>query len=309
MARADAVLSITASRSVQAYISGLKLEGLALMADLVYISQSAARLMRCLFEICLRRNWAKLAESALLLCKAVQHRMWPSQTPLRQFKGKIKLPAQTLTTLERKDIPWDRCWPRSGSVELSSCLVQALRPWIATPQTLFVKIAMGASLTLMPLDVASHGCECLHVLEQGNAAPHDSMAQDKRPCCRHFDMRPAQLGELINAPSLGKVVKKMINMIPRLQLDATIQPLTRGLLRMDLILTPDFQWDQEQHGYVEPFLILVCSPTLPIACRPALCTQVHMPRQHETRACMHVWHGECSVRVYLWRQRVLEGTA
>lgn len=98
---------------LQAYISGLKLEGLALMADLVYISQSANRLMRALFEICLRRNWAPLAEAALLLCKAVQHRMWPSQTPLRQFKGKLKLPAQTLTTLEKKDIPWDRCaWPR-----------------------------------------------------------------------------------------------------------------------------------------------------------------------------------------------------
>ena len=83
------------------------------MADLVYISQSANRLMRALFEICLRRNWAPLAEAALLLCKAVQHRMWPSQTPLRQFKGKLKLPAQTLTTLEKKDIPWDRCaWPR-----------------------------------------------------------------------------------------------------------------------------------------------------------------------------------------------------
>lgn len=70
-------------------------------------------------------------------------------------------------------------------------------------------------------------------------------------------MRPAQIGELIGAAKLGKVVKKMINMVPRLQLDASIQPLTRGLLRVDLMLTPDFQWDQEAHGYVEPFLILV----------------------------------------------------
>ena len=81
-------------------------------------------------------------------------------------------------------------------------------------------------------------------------------------------MRPAQLGELINAPSLGKVVKKMINQIPRLQLEASIQPLTRGLLRMDLILTPDFQWEQEQHGYVEPFLILVRMHSRP----PLLCS-------------------------------------
>lgn len=95
--------------ALQAYISGLKLEGLALMADMVYISQSASRLMRCLFDICLRRNWAPLTEKALLLVKAVTHRMWPSQTPLRQFKGKLRLPPQQLTTLEKKDIPWERC--------------------------------------------------------------------------------------------------------------------------------------------------------------------------------------------------------
>lgn len=79
------------------------------MADMVYISQSASRLMRCLFDICLRRNWAPLTEKALLLVKAVTHRMWPSQTPLRQFKGKLRLPPQQLTTLEKKDIPWERC--------------------------------------------------------------------------------------------------------------------------------------------------------------------------------------------------------
>ena len=81
---------------------------------------------------------------------------------------------------------------------------------------------------------------------------------------------------LLNAHStavmakLGKVVKKMINMVPRLQLDASIQPLTRGLLRVDLVLTPDFQWDQEVHGYVEPFLILVCS------CEPHACRHMHV---------------------------------
>jgi hypothetical protein len=90
-------------------------------------------------------------------------------------------------------------------------------------------------------------------------------------------MRPAQLGELINAPSLGKVVKKMINQIPRLQLEASIQPLTRGLLRMDLILTPDFQWDQEQHGYVEPFLILVRSSTAGLLLVPAQTALATMP--------------------------------
>jgi hypothetical protein len=70
-------------------------------------------------------------------------------------------------------------------------------------------------------------------------------------------MRPAELGELIRNPKFGKLVHKMISMVPRLQLAASIQPLTRTLLRIDLVVTPDFKWDVEQHGFVEPFIIMV----------------------------------------------------
>lgn len=70
-------------------------------------------------------------------------------------------------------------------------------------------------------------------------------------------MRPAELGELIRNPKFGKLVHKMICMVPRLQLAASIQPLTRNLLRIDLVVTPDFRWDEEQHGFVEPFIIMV----------------------------------------------------
>ena len=47
---------------LQAYISQLKLEGFALVADMVYVTQSASRLLRALFEICLKLGWAQLAE-------------------------------------------------------------------------------------------------------------------------------------------------------------------------------------------------------------------------------------------------------
>ena len=30
-----------------------------------------------------------------------------------------------------------------------------------------------------------------------------------------------------------------------------------GCLQMDLTITPDFQWDEKVHGFVEPFWILV----------------------------------------------------
>ena len=54
--------SAKANVLLQSYISQLALDGFALVSDLVYITQSASRLMRALFEIVLRRGWAQLAE-------------------------------------------------------------------------------------------------------------------------------------------------------------------------------------------------------------------------------------------------------
>lgn len=65
--------------AAQAYISRLKLEGLALSSDMQYVRDSAGRLMRCLFEICLKRGWATLTDKSLALCKMVTRRMWGSQ--------------------------------------------------------------------------------------------------------------------------------------------------------------------------------------------------------------------------------------
>ena len=91
---------------LQAYIARLKLDGFALVADMAFIQQSAARIMRCLFEISLRRNWSSLAKLTLAMSKMVSHRIWRSQTPLRQFKN---VPEVVARKLERKsDIEWNR---------------------------------------------------------------------------------------------------------------------------------------------------------------------------------------------------------
>ncbi len=72
---------------------------------MTYITQSAARLMRCLHEIVLKRGWAALADRVLCFCKMIDRRMWLSQTPLRQFKG---IPEDIIKKIERKDFPWER---------------------------------------------------------------------------------------------------------------------------------------------------------------------------------------------------------
>lgn len=92
---------------LQAYISQLKLEGFALMSDMVYITQSASRLMRAIFEIVLYRGWAQLADKCLSLCKMIDRRMWQSMSPLRQFR---KMPEEIVKKIEKKNFPWERLY-------------------------------------------------------------------------------------------------------------------------------------------------------------------------------------------------------
>ena len=84
---------------LQAYISQLKLEGFALVSDMVYVTQvgrtntavpsvalvyislppspwqSAGRLVRAIFEICLHRGWADLTNKAHSLSKSIDKKM------------------------------------------------------------------------------------------------------------------------------------------------------------------------------------------------------------------------------------------
>ncbi|KAL0064635.1 Pre-mRNA-splicing helicase BRR2 [Marasmius tenuissimus] len=90
---------------LQAYISQLKLDGFVLLADMVFVQQSAGRIIRAMFEICLKRGWAVPAKAALDLCKMVEKRMWGSMTPLRQFKG---VPTDVVRKAEGKQFPWYR---------------------------------------------------------------------------------------------------------------------------------------------------------------------------------------------------------
>ncbi|XP_018491321.2 DExH-box ATP-dependent RNA helicase DExH12 [Raphanus sativus] len=163
---------------LQAYISQLKLEGLSLTSDMVYITQSAGRLVRALYEIVLKRGWAQLAEKALNMSKMVGKRMWSVQTPLRQFHG---IPNEILRNLEKKDLVWER----------------------------------------------------------------------------YYDLSSQELGELIGSSKMGRPLHKLIHQFPKLVLAAQVQPITRTVMRVELTITPDFQWDEKYHKYVEPFWIIV----------------------------------------------------
>eukprot|EP00281_Chroomonas_sp_CCMP1168_P020883 CAMPEP_0206228716 /NCGR_PEP_ID=MMETSP0047_2-20121206/9314_1 /ASSEMBLY_ACC=CAM_ASM_000192 /TAXON_ID=195065 /ORGANISM="Chroomonas mesostigmatica_cf, Strain CCMP1168" /LENGTH=2146 /DNA_ID=CAMNT_0053651971 /DNA_START=50 /DNA_END=6487 /DNA_ORIENTATION=+ len=164
---------------LQSYISQLQLEGFALMADMTYITQSAGRLMRALYEIVLRRGWASLTMRTLNFCKMVDKRMWGCMIPLRQFPN---ISMDIIRKLEKKDaLNWER----------------------------------------------------------------------------FFDMSPQEIGELIRHPKAGKAIHRYVHQFPKLELSAHVQPITRNVLKVELTITPDFQWDNKVHGSSEMFQILV----------------------------------------------------
>jgi len=164
---------------LQSYISRLKLEGFALIADMAFIQQSAARIMRALFEMALRRKWSGLSKLALSFANMVASRIWNSQSPLRQFKN---VPEVVARKLERKsDIEWTR----------------------------------------------------------------------------YFDLTPSDLGELVGIPKMGRILHKLVHEFPKLDLSVHIQPITRSMIRVELGLIPDFQFDINMHGYSLLFHVLV----------------------------------------------------
>ncbi|KAF9624190.1 hypothetical protein IFM89_008128 [Coptis chinensis] len=164
---------------IQLYISRGSIDSFSLISDAAYISASLARIMRALFEICLRRGWSEMTSFMLKYCKAVDRQIWPDQHPLRQFDKDLS--AEVLRKLEEREVDIHR----------------------------------------------------LHEMEEKD------------------------IGLLIRYPHGGKLVKQYLGYFPWINLSATVSPITRTVLKIDLLITPDFVWKDRFHGAAERWWILV----------------------------------------------------
>ncbi|WPK24137.1 hypothetical protein PUMCH_001397 [Australozyma saopauloensis] len=89
---------------LQLYITKLRLDGFALTADMIYVTQSAGRLMRAIHEICLKKKWSQLAETTLAICKYVESRMWSTSSAFRQY-GTLA-PLELVKATEASHLPF-----------------------------------------------------------------------------------------------------------------------------------------------------------------------------------------------------------
>ena len=75
------------------------------------------------------------------------------------------------------------------------------------------------------------------------------------------EMEPSEIGHLIHHVSMGNFVKRSAQEIPVLDIEVSMQPITRTVLRVRLLVTANFRWNDKVHGKTsEPFYIWVEDP-------------------------------------------------
>lgn len=75
------------------------------------------------------------------------------------------------------------------------------------------------------------------------------------------DMDWKELGDLIRNPKNARHMKKCADEFPLLEMEATLHPITRTVLRIRLTITPNFKWNDKYHGKApEAFWIWVEDP-------------------------------------------------
>lgn len=74
------------------------------------------------------------------------------------------------------------------------------------------------------------------------------------------EMDSKEIGLMVSHQKMGPTIKRCVHQLPSLELEATIQPITRTVLRVRLEITPNFKWDDRVHGMSEPFWIWVEDP-------------------------------------------------
>ncbi|GAO50439.1 hypothetical protein G7K_4564-t1 [Saitoella complicata NRRL Y-17804] len=100
-----------------------------------------------------------------------------------------------------------------------------------------------------------------HPLSQFNlpaALVHKLEARSAASAIEEMKLMDAdELGDLVHHNRMGKTIANYLNRLPMVTLDVQIAPLTRNVLRVHLEITPDFRWDNQTHGSVEPFWLWV----------------------------------------------------
>ncbi|CAM9807850.1 unnamed protein product, partial [Scytosiphon promiscuus] len=72
-----------------------------------------------------------------------------------------------------------------------------------------------------------------------------------------LDMDAREVGALCHNHRMGDTVLRLARSLPALHIETSVQPVTRGILRLTLTVSADFIWQDKFHGGTEAFYIWV----------------------------------------------------
>ena len=70
------------------------------------------------------------------------------------------------------------------------------------------------------------------------------------------DMSAAELGSYLRHPKMGLKVKECLSFLPSIEIDTTLHPITRTVLRVKITLEANFTWNDRIHGASEVILFI-----------------------------------------------------
>ena len=87
-----------------------------------------------------------------------------------------------------------------------------------------------------------------------NRNVHDSYAST----LALLDMTPEEVGQICRAKKdTGRQIQRFVGMIPRPLIACRVLPVTRDVLRFQIVVTPDFKWHGRWHGNALGFWLWV----------------------------------------------------
>eukprot|EP00375_Theileria_parva_P000202 XP_762871.1 ATP-dependent RNA helicase [Theileria parva strain Muguga] len=81
------------------------------------------------------------------------------------------------------------------------------------------------------------------------------------PWVRYYDLNAVELGELCRNQKLGKSLYKFVHLVPKVNLQVYVQPLTCNRISVHLVIKRDFVWDYKYHFNYQKFLLVIEDPS------------------------------------------------
>lgn len=195
---------------IQGYLSLASYNTYSLVADTNYIVQNGTRILRCIFEICLRKNLAYLSMTVLRWCRYIENCVRDDLTPLRMFcfenvkRGILSI---------RKGHPIKR---NGQFIEDLTC--KKVERWMDS----------------VPDEYYYNYGGLKHLREEGDLTYIFKLSKQE-----------------------GSRLNRALKFYPILDIEYSVKPVAQTILKVDVVVVPDFLHSKQFHMGKEQFWLIV----------------------------------------------------